>query len=822
MDQSHEKRNRTVTTCFACGSSAFGNSAAVVPAAADPSTAAVRNARRGAAASQSVCGPCVYSSTAASLSATAALETESARNEADITWLLQSRGVFTSTGVHVNRHRNCRHSDSVTAAIASLRTRIESDRVKLAAAKETLLARKAGLARARDHAHALVANKNQTLLTECRATNEKLLRSNEVATTCRRMLMRELVGVFRLRRVQRASSTSLAPTSSTSPANMSFNFQNSASPISAQRSEFAPHSIEQSTSTSNLSPSTPTAYSLPSAMEAHKAMILETPELQASPNAKIAVSLFYDTPLEFRLINVGFSCFGDYYLYPREKFNAALGHIVHMVIVMCHYLGVTLPFQLVYGGSKSLIKPGVVDVHTLLGTRSENADGVSGISSSLPLFLDSNVDLFTIGLTLLNYDILYLCQTQGVTIPLHLGANTLENLAACCRATKLGRDINHRVDILSRLSFAEANSSTAQQSKSASSRSQSKHPPTPKTQSKSSPASSPGKGGKRTAESNSHEPEKSPAFNGEALNKDAKSDGSLAEANENKMAGVQFSVKTLYSLHAALRKRAKPTPTSATALAAANAANAAAAEAAATASKSRTSQSSKKTPSRTSVDPMRSSVTRVIDTATSGVSRMGSAGGITVASSAAAAGEIASSFFWAASTLTQRATRIGAEAVSIAANAALSAATGGGTADNSSSSGHFVSRFAGKSQEEDIEGGMGIIIVDEDRGEGNQGNQTAVPDVNADGDQPDEDWTRDVDNDNEEFGLVVSREALAASKGSSASLRPFVRVDPGLLALVAVIDRADSEAISAGFSDDESGSAGVGGASGLANEWLIL
>ncbi|KAI8842743.1 UV radiation resistance protein and autophagy-related subunit 14-domain-containing protein [Chytriomyces cf. hyalinus JEL632] len=439
MDQSHEKRNRTVTTCFACGSSAFGNSAAVVPAIADPSTAAVRNARRGAAASQSVCGPCVYSSTAASLSATAALETESARNEADITWLLQSRGVFTSTGVLVNRHRNCRHSDSVAAAIASLRTRIESDRVKLAAAKETLLARKAGLARARDHAHALIATKNQTLLAECRATNEKLLRSNEVATTCRRMLMRELVGVFRLRRVQRASSTSLAPTSSSSPAHTSFNFQHSASPVSAQRSEFAPHSIEQSTSTSNLSPSTPTAYSLPSAMEAHKAIILETPELQASPNAKIAVSLFYDTPLEFRLINVGFSCFGDYYLYPREKFNAALGHIVHMVIVMCHYLGVTLPFQLVYGGSKSLIKPGVVDVHTLLGTRSENADGVSGVSSSLPLFLDSNVDLFTIGLTLLNYDILYLCQTQGVTIPLHLGANTLENLAACCRATKLGR-----------------------------------------------------------------------------------------------------------------------------------------------------------------------------------------------------------------------------------------------------------------------------------------------------------------------------------------------------------------------------------------------
>ncbi|KAJ3117575.1 hypothetical protein HK100_000796 [Physocladia obscura] len=49
--------------------------------------------------------------------------------------------------------------------------------------------------------------------------------------------------------------------------------------------------------------------------------------------------------------------------------------------------------------------------------------------------------MFTIGLAMLNYDIVYLCWTQGVSIPLHQAANTLENLAACCRAPKLGRDV---------------------------------------------------------------------------------------------------------------------------------------------------------------------------------------------------------------------------------------------------------------------------------------------------------------------------------------------------------------------------------------------
>ncbi|KAI9335480.1 hypothetical protein BDR26DRAFT_528648 [Obelidium mucronatum] len=117
-----------------------------------------------------------------------------------------------------------------------------------------------------------------------------------------------------------------------------------------------------------------------------------------------------------------------------------------MTIIMCHYLGVTLPFQIVYsGGSKSHMKTSGRSMEWIVGDSDDTL-----IPGQMPLFLsDSNLDSFTVGLTMLNYDIAYLCWTQGVRVPLHQGANTLENLAACCRATKLGRDVNQRLDSIS-------------------------------------------------------------------------------------------------------------------------------------------------------------------------------------------------------------------------------------------------------------------------------------------------------------------------------------------------------------------------------------
>ncbi|KAG2223582.1 hypothetical protein INT45_001664 [Circinella minor] len=57
----------------------------------------------------------------------------------------------------------------------------------------------------------------------------------------------------------------------------------------------------------------------------------------------------------------------------------------------------------------------------------------------MPLFLDDkNLRRFTIGMAMLNYDIAYLCHTQGIEIPLSQVTNALQALMACCRSPRLG------------------------------------------------------------------------------------------------------------------------------------------------------------------------------------------------------------------------------------------------------------------------------------------------------------------------------------------------------------------------------------------------
>lgn len=64
---------------------------------------------------------------------------------------------------------------------------------------------------------------------------------------------------------------------------------------------------------------------------------------------------------------------------------------------------------------------------------------MTGISK-MPLFLedDKNFRRFLIGVSMLNYNIAYLCFTQGIHVPLSQVANTLQNLMACCKAPGLG------------------------------------------------------------------------------------------------------------------------------------------------------------------------------------------------------------------------------------------------------------------------------------------------------------------------------------------------------------------------------------------------
>ncbi|KAF9948435.1 hypothetical protein BGZ72_009654 [Mortierella alpina] len=113
--------------------------------------------------------------------------------------------------------------------------------------------------------------------------------------------------------------------------------------------------------------------------------------------------------------------------YDRDEINTTIENVVHMMTLVACYLGIKLPFDTVLRRSRYSIQ----------------AAFTAG-SKRAPLFLsEDNILLFASGLAHLNYNIAYLCHSQGVHITLANAANTLENLLACCQAPNLGRYTNY-------------------------------------------------------------------------------------------------------------------------------------------------------------------------------------------------------------------------------------------------------------------------------------------------------------------------------------------------------------------------------------------
>ncbi|KAI9252446.1 UV radiation resistance protein/autophagy-related protein 14 [Sporodiniella umbellata] len=114
---------------------------------------------------------------------------------------------------------------------------------------------------------------------------------------------------------------------------------------------------------------------------------------------------------------------------PKEEINAPISLVVHMLRLIVHYLGIKLPFKIF----QKNINP-YIQLETPNPKLWKN-------NNKMPLFLDKedkNFKRFTIGVAMLNYNISYLCYTQGVEIPLSEVANTLQSLMACCHSSKLG------------------------------------------------------------------------------------------------------------------------------------------------------------------------------------------------------------------------------------------------------------------------------------------------------------------------------------------------------------------------------------------------
>jgi hypothetical protein len=113
-------------------------------------------------------------------------------------------------------------------------------------------------------------------------------------------------------------------------------------------------------------------------------------------------------------------------------------------LVAC-YLGVKLPFE-------TFLKKSQYYIHAAMTAGAKRA----------PLYLtEGNLMPFTVGLAHLNYNIAYLCHSQGVHITLAKAPNTLENLLACCNSPNLGRYTNYATMVTRRRDGVSEPGSTA-------------------------------------------------------------------------------------------------------------------------------------------------------------------------------------------------------------------------------------------------------------------------------------------------------------------------------------------------------------------------
>ncbi|KAI8382471.1 UV radiation resistance protein and autophagy-related subunit 14-domain-containing protein [Blakeslea trispora] len=112
--------------------------------------------------------------------------------------------------------------------------------------------------------------------------------------------------------------------------------------------------------------------------------------------------------------------------YRKEELNAPIGLVVHMLNLIIRYLGIKLPFMIFQKGVQYYIR--MIPLNPQKWSSAKK----------FPLFLDKNFKRFVVGMAMLNYNLAYLCHTQGVEIPLSQIANTLQSLMACCRSPHLG------------------------------------------------------------------------------------------------------------------------------------------------------------------------------------------------------------------------------------------------------------------------------------------------------------------------------------------------------------------------------------------------
>ncbi|KAF9501425.1 hypothetical protein BDN71DRAFT_1485980 [Pleurotus eryngii] len=159
---------------------------------------------------------------------------------------------------------------------------------------------------------------------------------------------------------------------------------------------------------------------------------------------------------------------GDIRRYPPDHINAVITHTVHFLSLLTFYLGIKLPFEVVWSGKKLGVGQPWIGAskgaesggwskwytkHPLHLSSSTSAAAPSSAPQS-PVELSTSLAdsvmeadgpdthpraSFTTALAMLIYNVCYLAYTQGVDVPLSQAGDVLSNLWSVCCSPELGR-----------------------------------------------------------------------------------------------------------------------------------------------------------------------------------------------------------------------------------------------------------------------------------------------------------------------------------------------------------------------------------------------
>ncbi|KAG0229219.1 hypothetical protein BGW41_003159 [Actinomortierella wolfii] len=299
------------------------------------------------------------------------------------------------------REMAVKHAATIEEERKRLLSEVDQDRQKLARLQARISQRKETLklARARLEVSKLseipaIEDSMQQLQSRWTVVHQKLQHSRHV-------LVSEVMSLFDLKCVPERRRRPLPPPVSTPQAPSS---TSSSSGNHQHRQD-----NEKSSETSNMQVTSTT----PSTTSTHRS---------GSTRLRVRDYLEEDSWNEYLIVGRPLPT-GYFENYDRDEINTSIGNVVHMSTLIACYLGVKLPFL-------TYLRSFVYHIHPSL----------SASSRRTPLNLsETNLESFAMGLAMLNYNIAYLCYTQGVYIPLKKAPNTLENLLACCQSPNLGK-----------------------------------------------------------------------------------------------------------------------------------------------------------------------------------------------------------------------------------------------------------------------------------------------------------------------------------------------------------------------------------------------